>query len=51
MPKVPGQGSSARPITPAGPITGKPGTSDGLGGQLIFGHQKGGSKGTGKGAH
>lgn len=51
MPRVPNQGSSARPVPPAKVRTGKSGTSEGEGGKLIFGNQSGGSRGTGKGAH
>lgn len=51
MAKVPNQGSSARPISPKAPETGKSGTSQGLGGKAMHGMQSGGSHGTGKGAH
>lgn len=51
MARVPNQGSSASPVKPTAPRTGKPGTSQGGGGKLQTPIHPGGIGGTGKGAH
>lgn len=47
----PKQGSSASPVPPNKPRTGKPGTSEGGGGMLTWGKHSGGQGSTNKGAH